>query len=78
MFPELSNAVIAQDMNIELKNSKPIESTEEEEIHICEDTSYEEDDDCEDSFDDYVDDDDDAEDIPVINFEEFLQNIRMN
>jgi SpoVK/Ycf46/Vps4 family AAA+-type ATPase len=78
MFPELSNAVIAQDMNIELKNSKPIESTEEEEIHNCEDTSYEEDDDCEDSFDDYVDDDDDAEDIPVINFEEFLQNIRMN
>lgn len=77
MFPELSNTVIAQDMNIELKNSKPIDSTEEEEIHDCEDTSYEEDDDCEASFDDYEDDDDD-EDIPVINFEEFLQNIRMN
>lgn len=78
MFPELSNTVIAQDMNIELKNSKPIDSTEEEEIHDCEDTSCEEDDDCEASFDDYEDDDDDAEDIPVINFEEFLQNIRMN
>ena len=77
MFPELSNTVIAQDMNIELKNSKPIDSTEEEEIHDCKDTSYEEDDDCEASFDDYEDDDDD-EDIPVINFEEFLQNIRMN
>ena len=64
-------------MNIELKNSKPIESTEEEETHDCENTSYEEDNDCEDSFDDYEDDDDD-EDIPVINFEEFLQNIRMN
>lgn len=37
----------------------------------------EEDDNCEASFDDYEDDDDD-EDIPVINFEEFLQNIRMN
>ena len=77
MFPELSNTVIAQDMNIELKNSKPIDSTEEEEIHDCEDTSCEEDDNCEASFDDYEDDDDD-EDIPVINFEEFLQNIRMN
>ena len=77
MFPELSNAVIAQDMNIELKNSKPIDSTEEEEIHDCEDTSCEEDDNWEASFDDY-EDDDDNEDIPVINFEEFLQNIRMN
>lgn len=77
MFPELNNATLAIDMNIELKNSKPIDSTEEEEIHDCEDTSCEEDDNCEASFDDYEDDDDD-EDIPVINFEEFLQNIRMN